>query len=211
MSGVNGQALGKGGFLQMERIQVQGGPKDGAKDFDDVNEDLLKKAKASEGSLACDSPFARIKSQMGGGPNRPLAMEDVMASVSPVFYGTRLNLLLAAVPIAILCKVSGLGGDTTLFIFSLIALCPLAERLGYLTEQIALYTNSTVGGLLNATFGNLTEMIVAVIAIKENMLRLVQVIHPFLLSLSASLSLTPLSSTFFRKRRHLTRPGSREA
>lgn len=51
---------------------------------------------------------------------------------------------------------------------------PLAERLGYLTEQIALYTNSTLGGLLNATFGNLTEMIVAVIAIKENMLRLVQ-------------------------------------
>ena len=72
-----------------------------------------------------------------------------------------------------LCNAANFG-DTILFLFSLIALCPLAERLGYLTEQIAMFTNATLGGLLNATFGNLTEMIVSIIAIRENMLRLVQ-------------------------------------
>ena len=35
------------------------------------------------------------------------------------------------------------------------------------TEQLALFTNDTVGGLLNATFGNATEVIIAAIAIKK--------------------------------------------
>lgn len=49
-----------------------------------------------------------------------------------------------------------------------------AERLGYVTEQMATYTNPTLGGLLNATFGNLTEMIVSFFALKGGLLRVVQ-------------------------------------
>ncbi|QDZ20580.1 calcium/proton exchanger [Chloropicon primus] len=171
MGGVTGQALGN--TLEINRL-------DGNRDLvkDEVKDTLLKKnANSLEIDLSCDSklsPFNKLNSQARGGPNRSLSLEDLKESIGPVFYGTKLNLLLTSVPIAILCKISGAGGDSTLFVFSLIALCPLAERLGYLTEQIALYTNSTLGGLLNATFGNLTEMIVAVIAIRENMLRLVQ-------------------------------------
>ena len=172
MGGVTGQALGN--TLELNRSQIEGNGE--AKD--DVNDALLKsKSSCLEIDVKCDangiSPFAKSKHARGG-PDRKLTAEDVRISIGPVFYGTKLNLLLASIPLAILCKISGLGGDATLFVFSLIALCPLAERLGYLTEQIALYTNSTLGGLLNATFGNLTEMIVAIIAIRENMLRLVQ-------------------------------------
>ena len=167
MSGVTGQAIGNG-ILEMNRIQV--GFNGDNVESDEASAELLK----TDLNATCDSPFSSIRTQMRGGPNRPLAVEDILKSVGPVFSGTKLNWLLVAVPIALLCKISGLGGDTALFVFSLTALCPLAERLGYLTEQIALYTNSTLGGLLNATFGNLTEMIVAIIAIKENMLRLVQ-------------------------------------
>lgn len=36
-----------------------------------------------------------------------------------------------------------------------------------ITEQLAQYTNDTLGGLLNATFGNATEVIIAVFAIKK--------------------------------------------
>ena len=103
----------------------------------------------------------------------PLNVADLTRSVKPVFLGTKLNILLLCVPVSMLCNAANFG-DTILFLFSLIALCPLAERLGYLTEQIAMFTNATLGGLLNATFGNLTEMIVSIIAIRENMLRLVQ-------------------------------------
>lgn len=51
---------------------------------------------------------------------------------------------------------------------------PLAERLGFITEQLAQYTNSTVGGLLNASFGNATEVIVSVAGLRAGLLRVVQ-------------------------------------
>ena len=60
------------------------------------------------------------------------------------------------------------------FTLSLLAICPLAERLGFITEQLAEYTNPTVGGLLNATFGNLTEVIVSIFALRAGLLRVVQ-------------------------------------
>lgn len=41
------------------------------------------------------------------------------------------------------------------------------QRLGMITEQLATYTNDTLGGLLNATFGNATEMVLAAFAIKK--------------------------------------------
>jgi hypothetical protein len=41
------------------------------------------------------------------------------------------------------------------------------QRLGMITEQLAMYTNDSVGGLLNATFGNATEVIIAAFAIKK--------------------------------------------
>ncbi|KAI3988899.1 hypothetical protein MKX01_016470 [Papaver californicum] len=51
------------------------------------------------------------------------------------------------------------------FGLSLVALTPLAERLSFLTEQIAFYTGPTIGGLLNATCGNATELIIAIFAL----------------------------------------------
>ena len=42
-----------------------------------------------------------------------------------------------------------------------------------MTEQLAGYTNSTIGGLLNATFGNATEMIVSMFALNAGLLRVV--------------------------------------
>eukprot|EP01039_Chlorochromonas_danica_P009127 gene9127-10076_t len=84
-----------------------------------------------------------------------------------------LNILLVAVPIAIISYGAG-WPDAATFVFSLVALAPLAERLGYVTEQLALHTNDTIGGLLNATFGNATELIVAITALARGLYRLVQ-------------------------------------
>eukprot|EP00959_Pyramimonas_sp_CCMP1952_P213191 4460756-Pyramimonas_sp.AAC.1 len=68
----------------------------------------------------------------------------------------------------------GIGGDGWTFTFSLLGIAPLAERLGFVTEELAEYTNQTLGGLLNASFGNLTEMIVSMFALRNNMLRVVK-------------------------------------
>lgn len=65
-------------------------------------------------------------------------------------------------------------GDSATFAFSLLAICPLAERLGFITEQLAEYTSDTIGGLLNATFGNATEVIVSLAAMRAGLLRVTQ-------------------------------------
>jgi len=98
---------------------------------------------------------------------------DLVESTKDILFTSSLNWLLVLIPFAVIGKMSGIS-DGWLFILSLLPICPLAERLGYVTEQMATYTNPTLGGLLNATFGNLTEMIVSFFALKAGLLRVVQ-------------------------------------
>jgi Ca2+:H+ antiporter len=60
------------------------------------------------------------------------------------------------------------------FILSLIAIVPLAERLGFCTENLAEYFGDTIGGLLNASMGNAPELIISVLALRDGLLRVVQ-------------------------------------
>nr|XP_031862781.1 calcium/proton exchanger [Kwoniella shandongensis]KAA5529853.1 calcium/proton exchanger [Kwoniella shandongensis] len=60
------------------------------------------------------------------------------------------------------------------FSTSFLAIVPLAKLLGDSTEQLSLKLGQTLGGLLNATFGNAVELIVAIAALIQNELRLVQ-------------------------------------
>tara|TARA_B110000438_G_scaffold295669_1_gene339051 strand:+ start:2729 stop:3955 length:1227 start_codon:yes stop_codon:yes gene_type:complete len=76
----------------------------------------------------------------------------------------KLNLLLLAIPFTLYAKY--VAHDPVLtFVSSMIAIMPLAFLMGQATEQIALRTSESVGGLLNATFGNAAEMIIAGMAI----------------------------------------------
>jgi Ca2+:H+ antiporter len=50
----------------------------------------------------------------------------------------------------------------------------LAKAMGIATEELALRTNQTVGGLLNATFGNAVEMIMSILALKQKLVQVVQ-------------------------------------
>ena len=72
--------------------------------------------------------------------------------------------LMPCVPLAIICALLSLG-DGFVFAFSLLALLPLAERLSFVTDCLASHTNQTLAGLLNATFGNVPELIVAMQAV----------------------------------------------
>ncbi|KPV76345.1 uncharacterized protein RHOBADRAFT_25405 [Rhodotorula graminis WP1] len=57
---------------------------------------------------------------------------------------------------------------------SFIAIVPLAALLGFATEDIALRVGETIGGLLNATFGNAVELIIAILALTKGELDIVQ-------------------------------------
>ena len=65
-------------------------------------------------------------------------------------------------------------GDTTVFITAALGIVPLAAYMGTATEEIAVVTGPNIGGLLNATFGNATELILAFIALKAGLVGVVK-------------------------------------
>lgn len=72
------------------------------------------------------------------------------------------NYLLPIVPAAII--VGALKPNpVVVFIFNFLAIVPLASLLSDATEELAEHVGQTLGGLLNATFGNATELIVRLV------------------------------------------------
>jgi Ca2+:H+ antiporter len=71
------------------------------------------------------------------------------------------NILLPFVPLGIIAGASG-WDPTTVFILNFFAIVPLAAVLSFATEEISIKLGETLGGLLNATFGNAVELIVCV-------------------------------------------------
>ncbi|AWN23776.1 calcium/proton exchanger [Deinococcus irradiatisoli] len=84
-----------------------------------------------------------------------------------------LNVMLVFVPIAIYLEVTH-GSQTLLFVSAALAILPLAGIMGQATEQLAVKLGSTVGGLLNATFGNATELIIAFFALSAGKFEVVK-------------------------------------
>ncbi|MBD2774104.1 calcium/proton exchanger [Iningainema tapete] len=65
-------------------------------------------------------------------------------------------------------------GELVVFVTAGLAILPLAAWMGTATEEIAVVVGPTLGGLLNATFGNATELIIALIALKAGLLDVVK-------------------------------------
>jgi len=81
--------------------------------------------------------------------------------------------LLAFIPVSLAAKFLE-WGDLTIFIAAGLAIIPLAAWMGTATEEIAVVAGPNLGGLLNATFGNATELIIAVIALKAGYVNVVK-------------------------------------
>lgn len=77
-----------------------------------------------------------------------------------------LDWLLVFVPVSIVAEL--LGQPTVVFITSAFAIVPLAGLIGRSTEQVAARVGPRLGGLLNVTFGNITELIVCVLLIRAD-------------------------------------------
>ena len=83
-------------------------------------------------------------------------------------------ILLVFVPIALILEYGVEGADTAVFITSAIAVIPLAGLIGRATEHLAEQVGAGLGSLLNATFGNAAEFIIAIIALREGYYELVR-------------------------------------
>lgn len=89
------------------------------------------------------------------------------------FLRTPLNWLLAAAPAAAALDASGASAPVV-FLCAGLALVPLASLIVHSTEEIAARTGPAIGGLLNATFGNLPELIIAFVALRAGLLEMVR-------------------------------------
>ena len=87
--------------------------------------------------------------------------------------GKLLLVMLAFVPLAIAAEVLHWSA-AVIFILSALAVIPLAGIMGRATEELAIHAGPTVGGLLNATFGNLAEFIIAFFAIRAGLFDVVK-------------------------------------
>jgi len=88
--------------------------------------------------------------------------------MSPLLREIRRNpllWLLIFVPVVFIARRLAPESHTLLFVLSVLAIVPLAALLSHATESVAAKTGDTVGGLLNATLGNLTELVIALAAL----------------------------------------------
>lgn len=103
-----------------------------------------------------------------------------------------LNYMLIFIPISIAGEFLHVS-PTLMFILSALAIIPLAGIMGEATEELSFYSGPKVGGFLNATFGNATELIISFFALKEGLFDVVKasiagsVIGNILLVLGASM------------------------
>ena len=73
--------------------------------------------------------------------------------------------MLVFVPIVLIAEQVAPSSHTLLFVLAVLAIVPLAALLSHATESVAAKTGDAIGGLLNATLGNLTELIIAIAAL----------------------------------------------
>lgn len=87
----------------------------------------------------------------------------------------RILLLLLAIllPLTIIGKFMHFN-DVFLFAVASITIIPLAGIMGRATESIAIHSGPRIGGLLNATFGNAVELIIAFFALRQGLTQVVQ-------------------------------------
>ncbi|KPV74284.1 uncharacterized protein RHOBADRAFT_15953 [Rhodotorula graminis WP1] len=116
-----------------------------------------------------------------------------------IVFASWLNVLLVFIPVGWALHFTH-QNDTIVFVFTFLAIIPLAKLLGYGTEELALRVGQTLGGLMNATLGNAVELIVSIIALVKceiHKATFLQVVQSSLLGSILSNLLLVLGMCFF--------------
>lgn len=88
-------------------------------------------------------------------------------------YSSPVNVLLVFVPVGIVAGALGWSA-AAVFTLNFFAIIPLAAVLSFATEEISVRLGESLGGLLNATFGNAVELIVSIVALRQGQIEVVQ-------------------------------------
>ncbi|KAF1992041.1 Calcium/proton exchanger [Aulographum hederae CBS 113979] len=90
-----------------------------------------------------------------------------------VLKSNYVNVLLVFVPLGIIAGALD-WNPTAVFILNFLAIVPLAALLSFATEELSVKLGQTLGGLMNASFGNAVELIVSIVALSKGQIRIVQ-------------------------------------
>ena len=115
-------------------------------------------------------PFRAKSPEPGLGTNPGDPMKQLLKEIrrNPLLW------LLIFVPVVFAAEKLRPESHTLLFVLSVLAIVPLAALLSHATESVAAKTGDSVGGLLNATLGNLTELVIALTALRAGEYMLVK-------------------------------------
>ncbi len=125
--------------------------------------------------------------------------------------------LVVFVPVVFVTEMLRPESHTPVFLLSVVAIVPLAGLLSHATESVAAKTGDAIGGLLNATLGNLTELVIAIAALRAGMFDLVKaslvgaIVTNSLFMLGAARSSSAASGTTSRSSTRATRESGRNA
>jgi Ca2+:H+ antiporter len=110
---------------------------------------------------------------LGCKPTKEGLAELMKALLTEILHNPLLWLL-SFVPVVFIAAKAWPEAHTLLFLLSVLAIVPLAALLSHATESVAAKTGDAVGGLLNATLGNLTELVIALAALRADQTMLVK-------------------------------------
>lgn len=109
---------------------------------------------------------------LGGIPYR-IRNSSLLQILRVIIFSSYVNVLLIFLPLGIVSGAIGWPAPLT-FVFNFLAIMALASLLSFATEELSKKIGQTLGGLLNASFGNATELIVSIVALRQGQIRLVQ-------------------------------------
>ena len=109
----------------------------------------------------------RVRSRGGVAVPRP------REEVPRVTLRPSIHWLLIAMPVAAALDAAGVAAPLV-FLCAALAIVPLAGLIVHSTEHLATHTGPALGGLLNATFGNLPELIIAMVALRAGLVEMVR-------------------------------------
>lgn len=124
-----------------------------------------EKGERREGARVSPPPEP-VSALSSGGPRRIAPVHE------PLLTWRKIPLL--AIPASLYFAYGGTFPSWLIFVTACLAVLPLAGYMGEATEHIASRTGPTLGGFLNATFGNAAELIIAIVALQAGLVQLVK-------------------------------------
>lgn len=147
-----------------QRMEQLASGEQGAKNIADTFVEMLTGSGLGTG-MALRTPSGLLRTSSAPGTFAPRT--DARA-VWHMLTSSFLNILLICMPIGIWAGATG-ASPNLVFSTNFLALIPLALFLGEVTEDLAVRFGDTIGGLLNATFGNVVELILSIAALQRGL------------------------------------------